>query len=114
MNLGGGTMAGENAAIVTANGGQLSGRMVVWIDQDLCTGDANCATNVPGVFEMRGGLAFVSGNGEKFDKGGAMAIAYVSEPDVLATIDEAEDCPGECIFIEIDGGTVNAETGLAL
>jgi ferredoxin len=51
--------------------------MKVWIDQDLCTGDGLCEEIAPG-------LANVPGSLEE------------------AVIEAAEECPGECIFIEVD------------
>ena len=56
--------------------------MRVWIDQDLCTGDGLCVEIVPPVFVM-------------MDDG----LAYVKEESV---IEAADECPGECIFIETD------------
>ena len=45
--------------------------MKVWIDQDLCTGDGLCEEIAPDVFTL-----------------------------LDAVIESAEECPGECIFIE--------------
>ena len=45
--------------------------MKVWIDQDLCTGDGLCEEICPDVFTL-----------------------------LDAVIESAEECPGECIFIE--------------
>ena len=36
------------------------------------------------------------------DPGGSGSLAWVSERNVADTIDAAELCPGECIFIEVD------------
>jgi ferredoxin len=77
--------------------------MRVWIDQDLCTGDGLCVDHCPDVFvQLEDGIAYVAepdiiGN----DPGGSGSLAWVP-PRVRAVIDAAEDCPGECIFIEID------------
>lgn len=80
--------------------------MRVWIDQDLCTGDGLCAEIAPDVFTMmQDGLAYVK-EGEKIfassvgNPQGAAGLA--SFPDSLLddVIEAAEDCPGECIFIE--------------
>jgi ferredoxin len=65
--------------------------MKVWIDQDLCTGDAQCADICPEVFAME-------------DRGHAY-VAAVLQPEVgpeleAAVLEAAEDCPGECIFVE--------------
>lgn len=81
----------------------------VWIDQDLCTGDGLCAEICPDIFEMHtDGLAYVkeaewpdiyNGSGKepvlKMAKGTAAIPAALLE----ATIESAEECPGECIFI---------------
>jgi len=86
----------------------------VWIDQDLCTGDGLCAEIAPDVFQMHDdGLAYVK---EKdwstiYGPDGALkgdpvlqmagGMASVLPEDVEATIESAEECPGECIFLEV-------------
>ncbi|MGH9185961.1 MAG: ferredoxin [Acidimicrobiales bacterium] len=77
--------------------------MKVWIDQDLCTGDGLCTDHAPAVFTLlEDGIAYVKEHGRVLnDPGGAASLAAVPralERDVVAA---AEDCPGECIFIEI-------------
>lgn len=64
--------------------------MRVWVDQDLCTGDGLCEEICPGVFTLGDdGLSYVrDATGE---------VPSTLEGDVL---DAAEDCPGECIFVE--------------
>lgn len=85
--------------------------MKVWIDQDLCTGDGLCAEICPDIFEMHeDGLAYVKEatwkdiyDGSKdHDPVYKMATGLADVPDRLldATIESAEECPGECIFIE--------------
>ena len=80
--------------------------MRVWIDQDLCTGDGLCAEIAPDVFHMMpDGLAYVKecdkiyaaavGNPE-----GAEGMASFADDRLTDVIDAAEECPGECIFIE--------------
>lgn len=82
--------------------------MKVWIDQDLCTGDGLCAEIAPPVFIMLDdGLAYVQepdkiyaathGNPE-----GALGLAQIPTNLEEATIEAADECPGECIFIETD------------
>ena len=83
----------------------------VWIDQDLCTGDGLCVEICPDIFEMHAdGLAYVkeadwpdilNGTSEPVYQ---MSQGLASVPDRLveATIEAAEDCPGECIFIQVD------------
>jgi ferredoxin len=86
--------------------------MKVWIDQDLCTGDGLCAEIAPDVFQMHDdGLAYVKEVGwpnllGPTGKGSGpalqMATGTADVPDRLLedVIQAAEDCPGECIFIE--------------
>tara|TARA_R100000152_G_C6781923_1_gene217639 strand:+ start:5368 stop:5667 length:300 start_codon:yes stop_codon:yes gene_type:complete len=86
----------------------------VWIDQDLCTGDGLCAEIAPDVFQMHDdGLAYVKeknwptiygpDGAPKGDPALQMAegMASVLPEDVEATIESAEECPGECIFLEV-------------
>ena len=77
--------------------------MKVRIDQDLCTGDGLCAEICPEVFIMRDdGLAYVQEDGHIFeDPGGALGMASFEEGHLDAVIESAEECPGECIFIEV-------------
>jgi len=76
--------------------------MKVWIDQDLCTGDGLCEEIAPSVFTLLDdGLAYVK-DGDKVlhNPGGAEAIGPVPDGMEEATIESAEECPGECIFLE--------------
>lgn len=86
----------------------------VWIDQDLCTGDGLCADIAPDIFEMHDdGLAYVkeadwpsivgpAGTaGSEPALVGAEGTASVPEKLLQDVIDSAEECPGECIFIEV-------------
>lgn len=85
--------------------------MKVWIDQDLCTGDGLCAEICPDIFEMHtDGLAYVKEanwpdvyNGAGSEPLLQMGAGTATVPLELieATIESAEDCPGECIFIEV-------------
>ncbi len=80
--------------------------MKVWIDQDLCTGDGLCEEIAPDVFTLLDdGLAYVR-EGDKVysDPGGLNGLAAVKDDSDLqqAVIESAEECPGECIFIEVD------------
>jgi len=85
----------------------------VWIDQDLCTGDGICAEICPDIFEMHDdGLAYVKEAAwpSMFGPEGAdepvyrMAEGTAAVTDELAeaVIESAEECPGECIFIDIE------------
>ena len=74
----------------------------VWIDQDLCTGDGICVEISPAVFTLLDdGLAYVKdGDDVKSDPGGPQGIVPVADGELDGVIESAEECPGECIFIE--------------
>ena len=76
--------------------------MKVWIDQDLCTGDGICEEIAAAVFILLDdNLAYVKDSSEvKSDPGGAAGMAFVPEDLEDAVTQAAEECPGECIFIE--------------
>ena len=77
--------------------------MKVWIDQDLCTGDGLCEEIAPDVFAMLDdGLAYVK-DGDKIlsEPSGAAGVAPVPDGLEEATIESAEECPGECNIIEL-------------
>jgi ferredoxin len=78
--------------------------MKVWIDQDLCTGDGLCEEIAPDVFTLLDdGLAYVKEGDKVFSEpGGADGLANVPGGMEEAVIEAAEECPGECIFIEVD------------
>ena len=79
-------------------------RIHVWRDQDLCTGDGICTDHAPEVFTiLEDGIAYCLEGERVFnDPGGSAELALVPqslESDVIAA---AAECPGECIFIEVD------------
>jgi ferredoxin len=76
--------------------------MKVWIDQDLCTGDGLCEEIAPDVFTLLDdGLAYVKDGDEVLEKPGGSASMAPIPPTLLdVVIESAEECPGECIFIE--------------
>jgi ferredoxin len=85
----------------------------VWIDQDLCTGDGLCAEIAPDVFfGMDDGLYYVKEEASHFgsqtlfdgkaNPAGPTGMARVPEGQLDSVIEAAEECPGECIFIEVD------------
>jgi len=75
--------------------------MKVWIDQDLCTGDGLCEEIAPAVFTLVDGISYVKDNGFVLnDPGGSAQMATVPNGHAEAVLDAAEECPGECIFIE--------------
>ncbi len=78
--------------------------MRVWIDQDLCTGDGLCIDHSPEVFVLlEDGISYVK-EGERVlnDPGQWDSIAWVPPKLEVAVVLAAEDCPGECIFIETE------------
>lgn len=76
--------------------------MKVWIDQDLCTGDGLCEEIAPAVFTLLDdGLAYVKDGDKVHDSpGGQAGTASVSSDLEDAVTEAAEECPGECIFVE--------------
>ena len=78
----------------------------------VCTGDGLCVEICPPLFDMHSdGLAYVkevdwpglnpSGGGEPAYKM-AEGLAIIPEELLQDCIESAEECPGECIFIELD------------
>jgi len=98
--------------------------LMVWIDQDLCTGDGICEEICGDVFTARAdGLWVVKEEAKQFgttivfdggtDAGhgpdGGRGVARIPESVVDAAVEAAEECPGECIMIEpFDAGAVAA------
>jgi ferredoxin len=78
--------------------------MKVWIDQDLCTGDGLCEEICPSVFTLLDdGLAYVKdGDTVMNEPGGASGRVVVAADVEDSVVEAAEECPGECIFIERD------------
>jgi len=89
--------------------------MKVWIDQDLCTGDGLCAELASDIFVMHSdGLAYVKEaawpnllgpDGTSGDNSPRLKMtdtAFVPDNLLDDVIQSAEDCPGECIFIELE------------
>jgi ferredoxin len=72
--------------------------MKVWIDQEVCTGDGLCEEASPTVFQLEDGVSFVRDSRGGLVMGGGGADIPDSEFDAVLTA--AEECPGECIFIE--------------
>jgi ferredoxin len=79
----------------------------VWIDQDLCTGDGICAEIAPAVFTLLDdGLAYVKEGSKVFataagNAQGGDGMANFTDGQLDVVIESAEECPGECIFIEV-------------
>ena len=85
--------------------------MRVWIDQDLCTGDGLCTDHCPEVFViLEDGISYVrDGSWVGNDPGGPACLANVPVGRIDAVIAAADDCPGECIFIELDEPETEAD-----
>ncbi len=86
--------------------------MTVWIDQDLCTGDGICVEIAEPIFGMHDdGLAYVKeqswanilgpGGGPAPALAGPTGTANVPDGLLGDVVEAAEECPGECIFIEV-------------
>jgi ferredoxin len=77
--------------------------MKVWIDQDLCTGDGLCTDHAPAVFTLlEDGIAYVKERGRVLnDPGSSGSLASVPRALEHEVVAAADDCPGECIFIEV-------------
>lgn len=88
----------------------------VWIDADACMGAGTCAQIAPEVFhERRDGtwavkeeqpyfsdtIVFDGETGPGHGPEGVAGRARVPEPLLDIVIDAAEECPGECIFLEV-------------
>ncbi len=83
----------------------------VRVDQDACTGDGLCVQLAPGVFEFDvDGLAYVKGSdGELRTQAGESVL--VPLPLVSDVVAAADDCPGNCIYVERPDGTLEAGPG---
>ncbi len=90
-------------------------KLMVWIDQDLCTGDGICEEIAPDVFEGRDDglwvvkeidkhfgrtIVFDGEEGAGHGPEGARGLARVPDSQIEDVIEAAEECPGECIMIE--------------
>lgn len=72
--------------------------MKVWVDHDVCTGDGLCEETAPNVFQLVDGISYVRDHrGALLQAGG---ITDVPDHELDRVLDAAEECPGECIFIE--------------
>ena len=75
--------------------------MLVWIDQDCCTGAGLCVDRCPDLFVvLEDGIGYVHDGGSVLTD----PIARGVVPGRLErdAIDAAEHCPGECIYLEIE------------
>jgi len=74
--------------------------MKVWVDQDLCTGDGLCEELCPEVFTLQSGISYVQDAAGPKLQGGSTAMVDIPMHCIDAVFDAAEECPGECIFVE--------------
>lgn len=90
-------------------------QLMVWIDQDLCTGDGICEEIAPDVFVGRDDglwvvkeesnifgetIIFDGGDGAGHGPDGARGVARIPDEQIDIVVEAAEECPGECIMIE--------------
>ena len=90
-------------------------QLMVWIDQDLCTGDGICEEIAPDVFYGRDDglwvvkeearhfgttVVFDVQEGEGHGPEGSSGVARVPDGQIDIVVEAAEECPGECIMIE--------------
>ncbi len=89
----------------------------VWIDSSLCTGDGLCSEIAPDVFEpdMSTGLWVVKEMAKNFGEDivfdgregpghgplDGKGLARIPDGQLDITVEAAEECPGECIFVEL-------------
>jgi ferredoxin len=83
-------------------------RLSVRIDQDKCTGDGLCVQFAPDLFEFDvDGLAYVkTPGGELRTEPGSTVPVPLTLLD--ATVDAADECPGNCIYVRHADGRVEA------
>ncbi|MDH3500147.1 MAG: ferredoxin, partial [Acidimicrobiia bacterium] len=102
-------------------------RLMVWIDQDLCTGDGICEEIAPDVFVGRDDglwvvkeearhfdetIVFDAGTGPGHGPEGSRGVARVPDKLIEDVIESAEECPGECIMIEPYNEAIMRERGV--
>lgn len=76
-------------------------KLSVWVDNDLCTGGGLCLETAPEVFaHNKEGICCVK-DGTKLVSG-PEALVVVAPEHHDKVMQAADDCPGECIFIEIE------------
>lgn len=101
--------------------------LMVWIDQDLCTGDGICEEIAPDVFVGRDDglwvvkeeashfgstIVFDGEDGEGHGPDGSVGLARVPDSQIDIVVEAAEECPGECIMIEPYNADAIAKRGV--
>lgn len=80
----------------------MSEKLNVWIEQDLCHPCSLCSEIAPDVFKMASdGLAYTAALPDTEGVNMLGLYTVISEQHDLA-IEAAEECPGECIMIEVE------------
>ena len=101
--------------------------LMVWIDQDLCTGDGICEEICGDVFTARDDglwvvkeeakhfgttIVFDGRDGDGHGPDAGRGVARIPDSLIDSAVEAAEECPGECIMIEpFDQGVVDARGG---
>ncbi|CAO5186818.1 ferredoxin [Frankia sp. AiPs1] len=86
----------------------VSAGLRVRVDQDACTGDGLCVQLAPSVFEFDvDGLAYVKDDDGELQTA-EQARVRVPLPLVDAVLGAADECPGNCIYVERPDGTLEA------
>ena len=101
--------------------------LMVWIDQDLCTGDGICEEICGDVFTARDDglwvvkeeakhfgttIVFDGGDGAGHGPDAARGVARIPDSLVDSAVEAAEECPGECIMIEpLDQAAIDDAAG---
>ena len=95
--------------------GDVATALMVWIDQDLCTGDGICSEICPDVFVARDDglwvvkeeaahfgatIIFDGAEGAGHGPDNGRGVAQIPDSLIDLAVDAAEECPGECIMIE--------------
>ena len=74
--------------------------MLVWIDQDCCTGAGLCVDRCPDLFVvLEDGIGYVHDGDSVLTDPNVRSLVVPARWEDDA-IDAAEHCPGECIYLE--------------
>jgi ferredoxin len=76
--------------------------MLVWIDQDCCTGAGLCVDHCPELFiVLEDGIGYVHDGGRVVGDPAPPSLPVPRRYE-QAAVDAAERCPGECIYLDAD------------
>jgi ferredoxin len=76
--------------------------MLVWIDQDCCTGAGLCVDRCPDLFVvLEDGIGYVHDGEAVLTDPNALSLVVPARYERDA-IDAAEHCPGECIYLDVE------------